>query len=142
MLCYLLLTWVTSVVWGRLKERAQKATEAGGCVCYIWSTFSYDPKTDSPTAPNFTLSLGGEAEAGPFKELPGRRNPGNCSSSAAQRVTAPAREKGRHKCWDTEVPNFLLSEAVGDAVFSLGLNMQKRMKSEKYQGSDTLELFM
>lgn len=91
----------------------------------------YDPKIVSPTTPKFALSFCGEAEPASSKELPGRRNPGNCSSSAAQRMTVPAGEKGnRHKCWDTEIPSSLFSETEGDAAFSLGLNMQKRIKSE------------
>lgn len=132
MLYHLFLTWVMSVVWGRLKKGDQTATEAGGCICHIWPIFSLWSKKGLSTTPSFTLSLCGEAEPAPLKELPeGRRSPGSCSSSAAQRVTAPVKEKGsRHKRGDTEVPKFF-SQSSGWCCIQFGpQHAEKRTKSE------------
>lgn len=116
---------------GEIKRELKQPLRQEAAYATFGSLSLYDPKIVSPTTPNFTLSFCGEAEPTPSKELPGRRKTGKCSSSAAQRVTVPAGEKGnRHKCWDTEAPSLLFSAAVGDAAFSLGLNMQKKTKSE------------
>lgn len=138
MLYHLFLTWVMSVVWGRLKKGNQTATEAGGCICHIWSIFSLWSKKGLSTTPTLPSLYVGRLNQHPWRSC--QKAEGAQGAAAHQQLRGWQLQQGRRAA-DTNVgtlksPNSPL-KAVGDAVFSLGLNMQKKEQNQREsQGRD------